>query len=134
MDRPLGTPHPSAAAVAGGAVPQVASHKPQVSDAVPQVSSPKSQVSSSYALLWQDVSLLDRSDSALADWREEITRARRWETAKDLWANGVISQLEAAQVLYPTLRQPVREMAEPVPAPDTGAGRLTPMPTVREEM
>ena len=61
---------------------------------------------SHWTLRWHDVSLLDRADSALADWREAITQARQWETAKDLWQNGVITQLEAAQTNPRNLADP----------------------------
>lgn len=66
-----------------------------------------------WTLRWSDVSLLDRADSALADWRETITTAKRWETAKDLWANGILTQLQAAQTLFPSLSSPARALPSP---------------------
>jgi hypothetical protein len=83
-----------------------------------------------WQLRWQEVSLLDRADSALADWREAITQARKWETAKDLWANGIISQLDAAQTLFPSLHSPAHALPSPQDSgPKTQASSLPNSPS-----
>jgi hypothetical protein len=96
----------------------------------PHPALPKRLSTPPWSLRWNDVSLLDRADSALADWREAITAGRRWETAKDLWANGIISQLDAARTLFPSLHSP--PPARPPPPrtrPSTRDSRLPNSPS-----
>jgi len=103
---------------------------PDHSVSPPRASSLKPQA---WTLRWQDVSLLDRADSALADWREVITQARRWETAKDLWNNGILTQLQAAQTLFPSLSSPARALPTPQASSRKPPNSPPPQPARHEE-
>lgn len=83
-------------------------------------------------LKWSEVSLQDRHQVALAHWREAAAEARRLESAVEMWRQGFISQLEAAQRVAPELESVERAMAAPLP-PAGGRVSRAPWPPSEEE-
>ena len=87
-------------------------------------------ISAQWGLKWSEVNLTDRTQSAQADQLESQALAVRQRVAIESWRQGIITQLEAGQEIYPELREVAVERDEPVasPSPTGSFGQLSPSP------